>query len=68
MVDESYIEQIVQRYINHCRYEKGLDSKTLKAYRTDISSIVTTQIYTHVTSKKQRDILTAKHPRNKNHY
>lgn len=29
------------------------------------SSIVTTQIYTHVTSKKQRDILTSKHPRNK---
>lgn len=29
------------------------------------SSIVTTQIYTHVTSKKQRDILSAKHPRNK---
>lgn len=29
------------------------------------SSIVTTQIYTHVTSKKQRDILTTKHPRNK---
>lgn len=29
------------------------------------SSIVTTQIYTHVTSKKQRDILVAKHPRNK---
>lgn len=29
------------------------------------SSIQTTQIYTHVTSKKQRDILAAKHPRNK---
>ncbi len=29
------------------------------------SSIVTTQIYTHVTTKKQRDILAAKHPRNK---
>lgn len=29
------------------------------------SSITTTQIYTHVTTKKQRDILTAKHPRNK---
>lgn len=29
------------------------------------SSISTTQIYTHVTSKKQRDILTSKHPRNK---
>lgn len=29
------------------------------------SSITTTQIYTHVTLKKQRDILTYKHPRNK---
>lgn len=29
------------------------------------SSITTTQIYTHVTSKKQKDILTAKHPRNR---
>ena len=29
------------------------------------SSIVTTQIYTHVASKKQRDILIEKHPRNK---
>lgn len=39
MMDESNIEQIVQRYINHCRYEKGLDSKTLKAYRTDIAQL-----------------------------
>ena len=31
------------------------------------SSIVTTQIYTHVTGKKQRDILSEKHPRNKIH-
>lgn len=29
------------------------------------SSITTTQIYTHVASQKQREILTAKHPRNK---
>lgn len=29
------------------------------------SSIITTQIYTHVTSCKQRDILTTKNPRNK---
>ena len=29
------------------------------------SSITTTQIYTHVTSKKQRDILATKHPRNR---
>lgn len=31
------------------------------------SSILTTQIYTHVASKKQRDILATKHPRNKVH-
>ena len=29
------------------------------------SSITTTQIYTHVTAKKERDILLSKHPRNK---
>ena len=29
------------------------------------TSIITTQIYTHVTSNKQREILTNKHPRNK---
>lgn len=29
------------------------------------SSIITTQIYTHVASRKQRDILSTKHPRNK---
>lgn len=29
------------------------------------SSITTTQIYTHVTAKKQREILCSKHPRNK---
>lgn len=29
------------------------------------SSILTTQIYTHVTSKKQREILSDRHPRNK---
>jgi site-specific recombinase XerD len=29
------------------------------------SSITTTQIYTHVTSSKQKEILRIKHPRNK---
>ncbi|MNJ64298.1 Tyrosine recombinase XerD [compost metagenome] len=29
------------------------------------SSITTTQIYTHVSTKKQNDILTLKHPRNR---
>ena len=31
------------------------------------SSILTTQIYTHVAGKKQRDILSEKHPRNRIH-
>jgi len=31
------------------------------------SSIVTTQIYTYVAGKKQRDIFSKKHPRNKIH-
>ena len=31
------------------------------------SSIVTTQIYTYVSGRKQRDILSTKHPRNKVH-
>ena len=32
------------------------------------SSIVTTQIYTHIAGKKQRDILSTKHPRNRMHF
>lgn len=39
-MSESNIEETVQAYINHCRYEKGLDAKTLKAYRTDISQLI----------------------------
>lgn len=39
-MDESNIEDIIQGYINHCRYEKGLDVKTLKAYRTDITQLI----------------------------
>lgn len=36
-MDETNVDQIVQGYLNHCRFEKGLDTKTLKAYRTDIA-------------------------------
>ena len=32
------------------------------------SSVVTTQIYTHIAGKKQRDILSTKHPRNQMHF
>lgn len=35
-MDESNFEQILQHYLNHCNYEKRLNSKTLKAYKTDI--------------------------------
>lgn len=39
-MDEENIEKIVQGYLNHCRYEKGLDAKTLKAYKTDIAQLI----------------------------
>lgn len=44
--------------------EEGVDIRYIQQLLGH-SSITTTQIYTHVTSKKQRDILTTKHPRNK---
>lgn len=39
-MDKIYNDQILERYINHCRYEKGLDAKTLKAYKIDILQFV----------------------------
>ncbi|MBQ7898372.1 MAG: tyrosine-type recombinase/integrase [Bacteroidales bacterium] len=36
-MDESNINPIIQNYLNHCKYEKGLDAKTLKAYRIDLT-------------------------------
>ncbi len=35
-MDDTNFEPILQNYLNHCRYEKRLDAKTLKAYKTDI--------------------------------
>ena len=46
--------------------EEGVDIRYIQRLLGH-SSIVTTQIYTHVASKKQRDILLEKHPRNKIH-
>jgi len=46
--------------------EEGVDIRYIQQLLGH-SSIVTTQIYTHVTGKKQRDILSEKHPRNKIH-
>lgn len=35
-MDENSIETAIQKYLNHCRFEKGLDSKTIKAYQIDL--------------------------------
>ena len=35
-MDENCIETAIQNYLNHCRFEKGLDSKTVKAYQIDL--------------------------------
>ena len=47
-----------------CLLEEDVDIRCIQALLGH-SSIMTTQIYTHVASKKQRDILAQKHPRNK---
>ncbi len=39
-MDKTDIGQIVESYLDHCRYEKGLDAKTLKAYKIDILQFV----------------------------
>ncbi|MCF8276165.1 MAG: tyrosine-type recombinase/integrase [Flavobacteriales bacterium] len=44
--------------------EEGVDIKYIQKLLGH-SSIMTTQIYTHVTSVKQREILATKHPRNR---
>lgn len=44
--------------------EEGVDIKYIQKLLGH-SSILTTQIYTHVSSAKQREILTTKHPRNR---
>ena len=46
--------------------EEGVDIRYIQRLLGH-SFIVTTQIYTHVAGKKQRDILSEKHPRNKIH-
>lgn len=39
-MDKINNDQIVEKYLSHCRYEKGLDEKTLKAYKIDILQFV----------------------------
>lgn len=40
-MDESITNPIIQNYLNHCKFEKGLDAKTLKAYRIDLTQFDT---------------------------
>lgn len=35
-MEEIYFRANLTRYLNHCKYEKGLDDNTLKAYRIDL--------------------------------
>ncbi len=35
-MDVSQQRQLTELYIDHCRYEKRLDEKTIKAYKIDI--------------------------------
>lgn len=36
-MDTKEINPLIIDYLTHCKYEKGLDSKTLKAYKIDLS-------------------------------
>lgn len=39
-MDGTNLEKNLQKYISHCRYEKGLNAKTLKAYQIDLSQFI----------------------------
>lgn len=39
-MNKTDFEEIVQRYLNHCRYEKALDWKTIKSYKIDITQFL----------------------------
>lgn len=36
-MEDMYFRANIARYLNHCKYEKGLDDNTLKAYRIDLT-------------------------------
>ena len=47
-------ERLTQNYLNHCKYEKGLDEKTMKAYNIDLAQYAST-------SSDPNDLFTQKH-------
>lgn len=36
-MDNQNIDTLIQKYLFHCEFQKGLSSKTLKAYKTDLT-------------------------------
>lgn len=47
-------ERLTQNYLNHCKYEKGLDEKTMKAYNINLAQYAST-------SSDPNDLFTQKH-------
>ena len=47
-------ERLTQNYLNHCKYEKGLDEKTMKAYKIDLAQYAST-------SSDPNDLFTKEH-------
>ncbi len=39
-MDKIIKENNVEKYLNHCKFEKGLDNKSIKAYRIDLLQYV----------------------------
>lgn len=45
------IKDVVDEFLWHCRYEKALDQKTIKAYRVDLNQFVAcVSLNTHIHS------------------
>lgn len=40
-MSEQSTDQLIEKYLQHCKFEKGLSGKTLKAYRIDLNQFST---------------------------
>lgn len=36
-MDNITLDELVRKYLSHCKFEKNLDAKTIKAYRIDLT-------------------------------
>ena len=51
------IKDVVDEFLWHCRYEKALDQKTIKAYRVDLNQFVAcVSLNTHIHSLSKFDV------------